>query len=104
MGVDDVGPMQGDVLNEEADHALALPLRGGGIGPQGREVARQRTDLRLALDAQGGLGGCAGAVVVVLGLTQAPEGVVPVGLQCVGHQPVARVHAEVAPAGSSACV
>src|SRR5205807_2202516 len=44
-------------------------------------------------------GVCAGAVVVVLGLTQAPQGLVPVGLQCVGHQPVARVHAEVAPAG-----
>ena len=67
--VDDVGSVDGDVFDEEADHALAFPLRGGGIAPQGRKVVCQRPDLCLLLvsDGRGGLGG---AIAVVLGVAK----------------------------------
>ena len=47
--VDAVGLVQGDVVDEEADHAFAVPLRGVRVGPEGGEICCQGTDSVLEL-------------------------------------------------------
>ena len=89
---------QGDVLDEETDHAFALPLGGAGIGPQGRKVRRQGGDAGLVGLPQGRRLGAL-ALVVLLRLGQGSQGVVPVGLQVGGHQPVVGVDGQVATPG-----
>jgi hypothetical protein len=63
--MDDVGPVDGDIFDEETDHALALSLRGSGVTPKGREVRGQRPDLGLLLvgDDSGRLGGSLAVVL-----------------------------------------
>ena len=57
---------QGDVVDEEADHAFAFPLWGSGIGPQGGEVGCECGDAGLVgVVERGGRGGL--AFVVLLG-------------------------------------
>jgi hypothetical protein len=45
------------------------------------------------------VGGGAGPLVVLLGLVQLAQGVVPVGFESVGHEPVVGVDGEVAASG-----
>jgi hypothetical protein len=52
--VDGVGLVEGDVVDDEPDHAFAFPLGGGGVGPQPREVSGQGADLGLLLGVEGG--------------------------------------------------
>jgi len=89
---------KGDVLDDEPGHALALPLRGAGVGPQGGEVGGERGDAGAV-----GLGEpsrpAATAFVVLLGGGEGAQRLVPVGLQAGGHEPVVGIHAEVASAG-----
>ena len=63
--VDAVGLVQGDVVDEQADHAFAVALRGVGVGPEGGEICCQGTDSVLQLVGEGGRGGGAGALVVL---------------------------------------
>ena len=65
--VDAVGLVQGDVVDQEADHAFAVALRGVWVGPQCREICCQGTDSVLELAGEGGCGGGAGPVVVLAG-------------------------------------
>jgi hypothetical protein len=58
--VDLIGSDHGDVVDEQAGHALALALRGGRVGPQGREVGSQCPDAGLVAVGEHGAG--AGAV------------------------------------------
>ena len=78
MDVDVFGLGEGDVLDEQPDHALAVPLRGRGVGPQRREVHGQRTDAVLAVlaEGRGSVGGL--PVVVVLGVADGAQRIVPV--------------------------
>ena len=90
---------QGDVVDEEADHAFAFPLRGVGIRPEGGEIGCQGTDSGLLFAGEGGGRGGAGVVVVVTGGLQCAQRVVPVGFEAVGDEPVVGVDGEVAAAG-----
>src|SRR5262249_53149721 len=88
----------GDVVDEEADHAFAFPQWGSGVVPQGREVGGQGGDaLPLRLGEGGGSGLC--AFVGVGGFGQFAQGGVPVGFEGVGDEPVGRVDGEAAAAG-----
>ena len=101
--VDLVGLGQGDVVDEQPGHALALALGGGWVGPQGGEVGGEAADAGLVLVAErGGCGG--GPLVVVLGGLQLAQSVVPVGFEAVGHEPVVGVHGQVAAAGELGAV
>ena len=93
------GPEQGDVGHEEADQSLALAHGGAGIGPQGGEVGRKGADTGLLFVAQRGRSSGPGPLVVVLGVGQLAQLVVPVGFECLGHQAVVGVDGEVAPPG-----
>ncbi len=97
--VDLVGLDQGDVVEQQPGDALAFLLGGGGIGPHGGEVAGEGADAGLVLVGQGGVRCGAGPLVVVLGGIEGAEGIVPVGLQRVGDQPVVGVDGQVAAAG-----
>jgi hypothetical protein len=96
--VDDLGPVDGDVLDEEPDHAFAFPLRCRWVRPDCGEVGGERADLGLVLVAEGrrGLGR---PVAVVLCVAELAEGVVPVGFESVGDEAVVGVDAEIAAAG-----
>ena len=63
--VDAVGLVQGDVVDQQADHAFAVALGGMRVGPEGGEICCQGTDSVLELVGEGGCGGGAGAVVVL---------------------------------------
>ena len=84
MQVDAVGLVQGDVVDEEADHAFAVPLRCVRVGPEGEEIGCQGTDSVFELIGEGGCGGGAGALVVLARGLQGAQRVVPVGFQAVG--------------------
>jgi len=99
VDVDGVGLVNGDIFDEQSDHALSLPLWSRRICPQGGEVARKGTNLRLVLVAQRGSCCVARPVVLVLRVGELAQRVVPVRFQGVGHQSVVGVDAEVAPAG-----
>src|SRR5207249_8290779 len=97
--LDAVGLGQGDVLDEQPDHAFAFPLRGGRVTPQGGEVAGQRVDAVGVLAGERDGRGRSGLVVLVLGVLHRGQCLVPVGFQAGGDQPVARVDGQVAAAG-----
>src|SRR5882757_1486060 len=63
--VDAIGLVQGDVVDQQADHAFAVALVGMWVGPEGGEICCQGTDSVLELVGEGGCGGGAGAVVVL---------------------------------------
>ena len=86
--VDAVSLVQGYVVDQEADQAFAVPLLGIRVGPERREICCQATDPVLQLAGEGGRGVGAGAVVVLARGLQGAQGVVPVGFQAVGDQPV----------------
>ncbi len=90
---------QGDVGDQQADQAFAFPHRGGGVVEQGGEVCRERADPGLLLVGEGARAGVLRAVVLVLGVCELAQFVVPVGLELVGDEPVGGVNREVAPAG-----
>ena len=100
--VDLVGLVDGDVVDEQAGHAFAFPLRGGRVGPQGGEVGGEGPDATLVLFGERGPGGGGGALVVVVGCLELAQSVVPVGFEGVGHQPVVGVDGQVAASGRSA--
>ena len=99
VDMDGIGLVDGDVFDEQADHALALSLWSRRIGPQGGEVTGEGTDLGLLLVAQCGSCCLVRPVVVVLRVGEIAKRVVPVRFQGVGHQPVVGVDAEIAPTG-----
>ena len=39
--VDAIGLVQGDVVDEQTDHAFTVPLRGVRVGPEGGEICCQ---------------------------------------------------------------
>lgn len=90
---------EGDVVEEQAGHALAFALGRVRVGPQGGEVSGERADTRLVFIVERDLGGRAGAFVVVLRVLEGAEGVVPVRFEAVGDEPVVGVDGEVAAAG-----
>jgi hypothetical protein len=63
--VDAIGLVQGDVVDQQADHAFAVALLGMWVGPECGEICCQRTDSVLEFVGEGGCGGGAGAVVVL---------------------------------------
>ena len=90
--------VEGDVFDEQADHAFALALGGGGIVPEPREVAGERHHLRALLLAEASVAVRVRAFVVILGFGEAAQLLVPVGLERVGDEPVVGVDGEVAAA------
>src|SRR6185312_242482 len=94
--VDAVGLVQGDVVDEEADHAFAVALVGVWVGPEGGEIYCQGPDSVLQFVGEGGCGGGAGAFVVLVRGLQGAERVVPVGFEAVGDEPIIGVDGQVA--------
>jgi hypothetical protein len=90
--------VEGDVVDQHADHAFAFALGSCGIVPEPGEVAGECHHLRALLvgEACVAVGAC--AVVVVLGFGEVAELLVPVGLERVGDEPVVGVDGEVAAA------
>ena len=70
--VDAIGLVQGNVVDEEADHAFAVALGGVWVGPECREICCQRMDSVLQLVGEGGCGGGAGAFIVLARGLQGP--------------------------------
>ena len=66
--------------------------------PERWEVGGERPDPGLLLVAERPVAGLGGALVLVLGVGELAQLVVPVGLELVGDEPVGRVHREVAAA------
>jgi hypothetical protein len=101
--MDVVGLGERDVVDEQPGHAFAFSLGGVGVGPQGGEVGGEGTDAGLVLVAEGSGGGGV-ALVVVLGGLELAQGVVPVGFEAVGHEPVVGIDGQVAAAGEFGAV
>jgi hypothetical protein len=99
MGHDLVGPAQGDVLEEDADHTLALTLRSGGLAPESGEVGGEGEDLFALLSVEDEAIGLPPALVVLISGGQRPKLLVPIHLQGVGYQPVVGVDAQLATLG-----
>ena len=95
---------EGDVVEEQAGDAFAFALGRVRVGPQGGEVSGERADTRLVIVVERDVGGGGGAFVVVAGVLQCAERVVPVGFEAVGDEPVVGVDAEVAAAGEFGAV
>jgi hypothetical protein len=90
---------QGDVGDEQADQAFAFADRGRGVGPERGEVGGERADSGVLLVGERRVAGLGCALVLVFGVGELAQLVVPVGLELVGDEPVGRVHGEIAPAG-----
>ena len=99
VGDDLVGPQQGDVLDQEPDHALAFALGDGRVTPQPRKISGQGQDLLSLAGLQGAPVGVPSAFVVVLGVAQRTQFLVPFGFERLGHQAVVGVDGEVAALG-----
>ena len=91
---------QGDVLDQQREHPLALARRGVRVAPHGREVGREVQDPLTCrrVDDQP-IGGTL-ALIVLLSLGEPAQFDVPVGLQRAGDEPVGRVHLHVPMAGA----
>ena len=92
--------VQRDVGDEQADQPLAFAHRGRRVSPERGEVCGERADLGLLLVGERPGAGVGGALVLVLGVGEFSQLVVPVGFELVGDEPVGRVHGEVAAASS----
>ena len=88
-----------DVGDQQPDQALALAQRRGGVVEERGQVGGERADPLLLIVGERPVAGLVGAVVVVLGVGELAQPVVPVGLERVGDEPVAGVDGEVAAAG-----
>ena len=99
VGSDLVGAQQRDVFDQEPDHALALALGDGRVTPQAGEITGQGQDLLPLVGLQGVPVGLPPAFVVVLGVAQRTQLVVPFSFERLGHQAVVGVHAQVAALG-----
>jgi hypothetical protein len=93
------GPGRGDVGEQQAGDALALPLRGGGAVPDGGQVGGELADAGLV--GFGELPGvlAAGLVAGSLRVVERSQGGVPVGFEGAGDEPVGGVDGQVAAAG-----
>ena len=87
---------QGDVGDEQADQSLALAHRGGWVLPERGEVCGERADPLCLLVGERPVIGLGGSLVLVFGVGELAQFVVPVGFELVGDEPVGRVHGEVA--------
>jgi hypothetical protein len=87
---------QRDVGDEQPDQPFAFPHRGGRVVPERGQVAGQGADAVDLAGAERGVAADAGLVVVVLGVGELAEPVVPVGFQGVGDEPVGGVDGQVA--------
>ena len=89
---------QGDVGDEQADQPFALARWRCRVSPEGGEVCGERADSGLLLVGERPGAGLGGALVLVLGVGELAQLVVPVCFELVGDEPVGRVHSEVASA------
>jgi hypothetical protein len=96
MGEQLVSLHQGHVLDEQADHALALPRRRGGVVPEPRKVRGEREHLLALLLAEQTSVAATLAIVVFLGDGQRPQLDVPLRLQGVGDETVVGIDTQVA--------
>jgi hypothetical protein len=87
-------PEQGDIGNQQASHAFALPVSRMGIVPQAWEVFRQRQDGGALLIVEPGLA-LALFVVVLLGRRLVAQRLVPFRFQRVGDQAIVGIAAHI---------
>jgi hypothetical protein len=90
---------QGDVGHEQPDQSFAFAHRGRGIGPERGQVCGERADPRLLLVSQRPVPGLGGALVLVFGVGELAQLVVPVGFELVSDEAVGGVDSEGASAG-----
>ena len=95
VGDDLVSAHQGDVVEQQPDHALALPLRRGGVRPEPREVGGEGEDPGPRRRVDEPPIGLVPALMILLRRRERPQLVVPVGLERVRHQAVVGIDAEV---------
>jgi len=97
---DDLVPFgQRDVLEKQACHAFALALRSARVVPHSREVFGQRKDLLPPLVAQLLVVSRSPLFQFGLSVVESAQLVVPLGLEHVHHEAVARVGLHEATAG-----
>jgi len=70
---------QGDIVDEQRQHPLALTLRGVRVPPDGGEVDREREDALALLRVDGDTIGGALALVLLLSVGEGAQPAVPVG-------------------------
>jgi hypothetical protein len=99
MGDDLLAAQQGDVLDQDPDHALALTLGNGRISPQPWEVGGQREDLLPMSVLEDSVVGLPPALVFLLRVLKCTQLVVPVRLELLRHQPVVGIDTQVAALG-----
>jgi hypothetical protein len=76
---------QSHIFDQEPRHPFPLPLRRLGVLPESREVGRQRQDPAAALLVQDGMIGLASSLILLLGLGQRTQSLVPIRFQGVRH-------------------
>lgn len=95
----DAGPgHQRHVLDQQGQHALALQRAGPAVVPHAGEVAGHVCDALASRRIELGLLVVLLALVLTLQVVELAQALVPVGFQCIGHQPVVRIHLGVAAA------
>jgi len=95
--VDVFATLDGDVFDEQADHAFAFALGGAGVAPERGEVGGKGDDASTFIVGEACPVGVCCLFVVVLGGGELSQGLVPVGLEGVGHETVVGVDGHVAP-------
>lgn len=81
VGNDLVRSQEGDVLEKEPDHALALAVRDTRVSPQTWKVGGKRQDLLTLLVVEQTVVGLSLLLVLLLRVRQGTQLLVPVGLQ-----------------------
>src|SRR5262249_9267806 len=94
LHADVVPPRQGDVLDQEPQHPLAVPRRGPRVIPHRREVACQPQDLLTGLRGEGDTARLFPPDQRLLRLGKGPEPLVPALLEGLGDEAVLRVDQE----------
>ena len=94
---DHVVAEQGDILDEQPQHSLAVARRRARVIPDARQVGDQRHHLFLHLGRDGRRLGLARTRIRLFGLGQPLECLVPVALQVVGHEPILGPHEQKLP-------
>src|SRR3990170_4377258 len=90
---------QGDILDEEGEHPLALTLGGVRVPPDSGDVYGEGEDALPVLLVDGHAIGGALVLVLLLGLGEGAQPAVPVGFQRIRDQAVRRVHLHIAVPG-----
>jgi len=95
MGSDLIVSDQRHILQQKPDQPLAFAIWGIRILPYPRKILRQGCDTGTLLLANRNPVTLATFLILLLGILQRPELVVPIGLQRISDEPVCRVNVQI---------